>query len=90
MSQPPVTDLGPQETYDAFYHCGSTPLENGSIIKAGNWGCIIRLYGWAHNLTFRECVFDYVRQMEFPDKSRRCSPDFEGLAVRRCHMTEPR
>ncbi|RXG88733.1 hypothetical protein EAS61_29135 [Bradyrhizobium zhanjiangense] len=46
-------------------------LEPGAVILPGNWGRIIRLAGWSHNQAFREAVFEYVRQQEFPGKPSR-------------------
>ena len=72
----------------SFFHCSSSSLEPGSIIKAGNWGRIIRAYGWAHNLAFREAVFDYVRATEFPDRPSRmvCSFFFDSEAEARFYI----
>jgi hypothetical protein len=59
-----------------FFHCNSTPLEPGSIIKFGNWGRIIKNVGWQHNLAFREAVFEDIREREFADKPSRMNCSF--------------
>ena len=59
-----------------FYHCSSTQLEAGSIIRPGNWGRIIRNTGWGHNQALKEAALEYVRQSEFPDKPSRMMSSF--------------
>jgi hypothetical protein len=54
-----------------YFHCNSTPLMAGSVIKPGNWGRIIKHFGWTHNLAFRETVFEDIRAREFVDKPSR-------------------
>lgn len=71
-----------------FFHCNSTPLEPGAVIKYGNWGRIIRNFGYAHNLAFREAVFEYVRSLEFPAKPSRldCSFFFSDEQTTRLYL----
>jgi hypothetical protein len=59
-----------------FFHCSSTQLEPGSIIRPGNWGRIIRNTGWPHNQAFKEAALEYVRQQEFSDKPSRMTSSF--------------
>ena len=71
-----------------FFHCNSTPLEPGAIIKFGNWGRIIRNVGWPHNQAFREAVFEDIRAKEFPKKPSRmdCSFFFTDELVTRLYL----
>ena len=71
-----------------FFHCNSTPLEPGSVIKSGNWGRIIRNLGWQHNQAFRESVFEDIRAKEFPEKPSRldCSFFFSNEVVTRLYL----
>jgi hypothetical protein len=47
------------------FHLNSTGLENGSIIQPGNWGRIIRIYGWNHGRAIFESAMEHVRQTLF-------------------------
>jgi len=62
--------LNSQEFY---YHVSPIHLENGSIIKKGNWGRVIKLYMGNCNglILFRERVFEEVRTNHFPEKPSR-------------------
>ena len=63
-----------------YYHCTSAFLETGAIIKPGNWGRILSLYGgsqtgdWA--ILYREQCLEHVRKLEFPEKPSRMSSVF--------------
>ena len=59
-----------------FFHCSSTILESGSVIRPRNWGRIIRNCGWAHTLALREAAVEYVRRLEFSDKPSRLLSTF--------------
>jgi len=68
-------NLNSQEFY---YHVSPIHLENGSVIKKGNWGRVIRLYmGNCNGLNlFRERVFEDVRINSFSDKPSRLDSTF--------------
>ena len=57
-----------------FFAC-SYPLEAGSIVRAGNWGRIVRMYrtnGFGNAwILFREEVFECIRKTEYPLKPSR-------------------
>lgn len=58
-----------------FFFACSYPLEPGAIIRAGNWGRIVRMYrtnGFGNAwILFREEVFEHIRKTEFPSKPSR-------------------
>ena len=68
-------NLNSQEFY---YHVSPIHLENGSVIKKGNWGRVIRLYmGNCNGLNlFRERVFEDIRLRSFPNKPSRLDATF--------------
>lgn len=40
-------------------------MEPGEIVRAGNWGRVVRGYGGQHNIFFRETLWEFVREREF-------------------------
>jgi hypothetical protein len=48
------------------FHFNSSLLEPGSIVRPGNWGRIVRLFGDRHREWNRECRLEQIRQTEFP------------------------
>jgi len=53
------------------YHFATVSLGDGSIILPGNWWRIIEGIGPNHNLHMRECVLEFIRANEFPEKPSR-------------------
>lgn len=56
-----------------FFAC-SYPLEPGSIVKAGNWGRMIKSYSpqaGAPWILIREMAYEEIREKEFPNKPSR-------------------
>lgn len=45
----------------SYYHLSGAHLESGSIIVPGNWGRVIRHYGWQHNFALREMALEAAR-----------------------------
>lgn len=63
-----------------YFYCYSVPLEDGSIIKPGNWGRILKKYtpqntpnSWS---LVRELIYENVRKELFPNKPSRFSSIF--------------
>lgn len=58
-----------------YYHLCPVHLDPGSVIKAGNWGRIVRSYpnvpGVNFWILFREQPFELIRQNHFFDKPSR-------------------
>ena len=48
----------------AFHWC-STSLDIGSIIQPGNWGRIVRKFGWNHGHSGNEAALEHIRLTEF-------------------------
>ena len=63
------------------FHLNSTGLGIGSIIQPGNWGRIIRTYGWNHNRAMVEAAMEHVRQAVDPNLPARldCAFFFDDL-----------
>jgi hypothetical protein len=66
-----------------LYHCSLAWLEPGSIIRPGNYGRVLKLFGPQHNHWLREQFLELVRKQEFPDKPSRLTSAFacENLAA---------
>ena len=57
-----------------YYFACSYPLENGSVVKKGNWGRICRkqpLKSANLQMLLKELVFENVRVLNFPDRPSR-------------------
>lgn len=66
-----------------FYHLVGPVLGEGSVIKAGNWGRVLRAAGWGHSEAFREQLLEKCRQDLQPDAPSRydaifCLPSVEA------------
>lgn len=48
-----------------YYHLSGGRLGAGSIIQPGNFGRLIRLHGWNHNLAVREMALEAARLASF-------------------------
>ena len=78
---------------ETFFHCAPILLGEGSIIRRGNWGRIIRLYQnqWgSYPVAFRERVLEDIRSQEFPSKPSRLNslfllPDLHGAETYQNH-----
>jgi hypothetical protein len=66
------------KSQEFYYHVSPIHLENGSIIKKGNWGRVLKLYiGNCNGLNlFRERVFEEIRTKHFPEKPSRLDTAF--------------
>lgn len=64
-----------------YYHLSGVVLEPGSIIKAGNWGRIIRQAAWTHNLAIREMALEEARRLRFPHRPSRMDSVFVFVDV---------
>jgi hypothetical protein len=64
------------------FHLNSTVLGEGSVIQPGNWGRIIRTYGWIHNRAIFETAMEYVRLTAFSHLPSRldCAFFFDSLS----------
>jgi hypothetical protein len=59
-----------------FFHLNSSRLAPGSIIEPGNWGRVIRLYGWNHKYAMRECALEQCRLAKFSHLPSRLNAAF--------------
>jgi hypothetical protein len=48
-----------------YYHISSSKLGPGSIIEPGNWGEIIKTFGWKHSAAQAEVALEHVRLTNF-------------------------
>lgn len=62
-----------------YYHLSGASLTPGSIIKAGNWGRIIRYWGWRHNEAAREMALEDARRSRFAHRPSRLDSVFVFL-----------
>ena len=59
-----------------LYHCSPLLLELGSIIRPGNYGRVLKMYGARHDHWLREQFLEFIRAQEFPDKPSRLTSAF--------------
>jgi hypothetical protein len=73
----------------SFFHISGAMLQPGAIIMPGNWGRIIRLFGWQHNRSVFEVALADQRQENFPQLPSRldCSFFFDDLDEARFYKT---
>ncbi len=64
-----------------YYHLHSGLLAPGSTILPGNYGRIIRAYGWKHDMAFREMALEDSRAYRFPHRPSRLDAAFVFLTV---------
>jgi hypothetical protein len=64
-----------------YYHLSGALLAPGSIIKAGNWGRIIRHWGWQHNEAMKEMALEDARRSRFAHRPSRLDGIFVFLDV---------
>ena len=71
------------------FHFNSTLLGNGSVIRPGNWGRIVRFVGSGHPEWTREQKMEQIRQAEFPSLPSRwdCIFYFEDLIEAKFYQT---
>jgi hypothetical protein len=48
------------------YFACTLMLDEGSIVRPGNWGSIVRLIGSDHREWQREIILEDIRKTEFP------------------------
>lgn len=56
-------------------------LAQGSVILPGNWGRLIRAYGWQHALALREMALEDTRRSRFPHRPSRLDSAFVFLSI---------
>ena len=69
-----------------FFHLTGATLDPGSVIRPGNWGRVVQLFGWKHTSALREMALEAARLAHFPDRPSRlacafvCLNEVEGRA----------
>lgn len=58
------------------FHLNSTPLAPGSIILPGNWGRIIKRFGWQHGRAIYETFLEEIRAKHYPALPSRLESSF--------------
>lgn len=66
---------------NTFYHLSGAMLTNGSIIEPGNWGRVVRSWGWQHTHALREMALEQARVERFPHRPSRLESAFVFLTV---------
>jgi len=59
-----------------YYHLAGGGIAIGSIIKAGNWGRIIRQNGWRHSEALKEMALEAARSASYPHRPSRLDAVF--------------
>lgn len=88
-----------------YFHLCATSLAPGSIIEPGNFGRIVGLFGFKHQLFNREATLEEVRQQVAPAAPSRMKSvfafqsqrdaelfrfrEFQGFAITRLYAIEP-
>ena len=54
-----------------FFHLSGGLLGEGSVILPGNWGRILRAYGWQHPQAAKEMILEAARLRIAPGKPSR-------------------
>lgn len=88
-----------------FFHLCVTSLAPGSIIEPGNFGRIVGLFGFKHQLFNREATLEEVRRQVAPEAPSRMQSvfafqsqreaelfrfrEFQGFAITRLYEIEP-
>lgn len=65
----------------SFFHLAGQSLGPGSTILPGNWGRVIRRWGWVHTLAVREMALETYRLAHHPDLPSRMEAAFVFLTV---------
>lgn len=60
----------------SHFHLSGAMLAPGSIIQPGNWGRLIRAYGWQHNHSLRETALEQARLATAPHLPSRLDSAF--------------
>jgi hypothetical protein len=60
----------------SYFHLSGAMLAPGSIIMPGNWGRVIRVYGWQHNQAIREMALEQARLARDPNLPSRMEAAF--------------
>lgn len=68
-------------TQQSFFHLAGQPLGPGSTILPGNWGRVIRRWGWAHTFAIREMALETYRLVHHPELPSRMEAAFIFLTV---------
>jgi hypothetical protein len=64
-----------------FYHLSGAQLAFGSVIDPGNWGRVVRAWGWRHGQTLREMALEDARIARFPTRPSRLDSAFVFLTI---------
>jgi hypothetical protein len=59
-----------------YFHLSGASLAPSSIIEPGNWGRVIRAYGWQHNQALREMALENARLSGFQHRPSRMDAAF--------------
>jgi hypothetical protein len=65
----------------SYFHLSGAMLEIGSIITPGNWGRVLRHYGWRHQESLKEMALEYARQVRFSHRPSRLDCAFVFLTA---------
>jgi hypothetical protein len=65
----------------SYYHLSGAMLAPGSTIMPGNWGRVVRAYGWQHNQALREMALEEARRARFPERPSRLDAAFVFLTL---------
>lgn len=71
----------PASTEQQHFHLAGPILAVGSVIKPGNWGRIIRGYGWSHTQAIKEMALENARVLRFPHRPSRLDSAFVFLTA---------
>jgi hypothetical protein len=64
-----------------YYHLSGGRFGAGSIVEPGNFGRIIRLHSWSHNLAIREMALEAARVACFPNMPSRLDSCFGFVSL---------
>jgi hypothetical protein len=64
-----------------YYHLSGGLLATGSIIEPGNWGRIIRAWGWQHPHALRELALEHARLSRFNHRPSRLESAFALMSL---------
>jgi hypothetical protein len=58
------------------FHLSGANLAPGAVILPGNWGRVVRAYGWQHSHALREMALEAARLAYFPHRPSRLDSAF--------------
>ncbi len=73
-------------TQPSFFHLAGQPLGAGSTILPGNWGRVVRRWGWAHSFALRETVREAFRFAHHPELFSRMEAAFVFLTGEKANL----